>query len=124
MSTIAPYLMVADLGEAVGFLQRAFGLVERFRLPGHAELDLDGATVMLGQPPADGDAKPPKRLGGVSHLLYVYVRDVDARWRQALEAGAEVIEELGDRTYGHRNFTVADPDGHHWCFAEAAEGAG
>lgn len=118
-SRVAPYLMVGDLDAAIDFLTRAFGLVERFRLPGHAELDLDGATIMLGQPPEEGDARPPRALGGVSQYLYVYVADLDARWEKAVAAGAEILEELGDRSYGHRNFTVADPDGHRWCFAQA-----
>lgn len=117
---VVPYLMVGDLDAAVAFLTRAFGLVERYRLPGHAELDLDGAPVMLGQPPEDGDTRPPSRLGGVSQYLYVYVADLDARWEKAVAAGARVVEELSDRSYGQRNFTVEDVDGHRWCFAQAA----
>ncbi|MBI2221719.1 MAG: hypothetical protein HYU53_10995 [Acidobacteria bacterium] len=34
------------------------------------------------------------------------------------DAGATIIEELTDTSYGHRRYTATDPEGHEWCFAE------
>lgn len=69
---------------------------------------------------AAGDEGTNDDAGAGRDQREVGVREKQTGWEQALAAGAEVIEELGDHSYGHRNFTVADPDGHHWCFAEAA----
>jgi catechol 2,3-dioxygenase-like lactoylglutathione lyase family enzyme len=41
----------------------------------------------------------------------VMVPDVDDRWRVANEIGARIVVPLGDRYYGLRDFTLADPDG-------------
>ena len=41
----------------------------------------------------------------------VMVSDVDRYWRLATESGARVIIPIGDRYYGLRDFTIADPDG-------------
>ena len=41
----------------------------------------------------------------------VMVPNVDDCWRLANEIGARVIIPIGDRYYGLRDFTIADPDG-------------
>jgi catechol 2,3-dioxygenase-like lactoylglutathione lyase family enzyme len=41
----------------------------------------------------------------------VMVPDVDDCWRVANEIGARIVVPLGDRYYGLRDFTLADPDG-------------
>jgi catechol 2,3-dioxygenase-like lactoylglutathione lyase family enzyme len=41
----------------------------------------------------------------------VMVRDVDHCWRAARDVGARVVVPIGDRYYGLRDFTIADPDG-------------
>ena len=41
----------------------------------------------------------------------VMVPDVDKHWERANEIGASVIVTIGDRYYGLRDFTIADPDG-------------
>jgi uncharacterized glyoxalase superfamily protein PhnB len=39
------------------------------------------------------------------------VPNVDDRWRVANEIGAQIVVPVGDRYYGLRDFTLADPDG-------------
>jgi catechol 2,3-dioxygenase-like lactoylglutathione lyase family enzyme len=41
----------------------------------------------------------------------VMVPDVDRRWKLANDIGAPVVVPIGDRYYGLRDFTIADPDG-------------
>jgi catechol 2,3-dioxygenase-like lactoylglutathione lyase family enzyme len=41
----------------------------------------------------------------------VMVPNVDEYWALAREIGAPVIIPIGDRYYGLRDFTIADPDG-------------
>jgi catechol 2,3-dioxygenase-like lactoylglutathione lyase family enzyme len=49
--------------------------------------------------------------------LRVMVPDVDQMWRRATELGLRPIVPIGDRHYGLRDFTVADPDGFELRFA-------
>jgi catechol 2,3-dioxygenase-like lactoylglutathione lyase family enzyme len=41
----------------------------------------------------------------------VMVRNVDGCWKVARDIGARVVVPIGDRYYGLRDFTIADPDG-------------
>lgn len=41
----------------------------------------------------------------------VMVRNVDHCWKVARDVGAPVVVPIGDRYYGLRDFTIADPDG-------------
>lgn len=121
---IVPYLMVDGAADAIDFYVRAFGAVERYRLPmpdgtiGHADLVVNGAPVYLADAPDDmpGDAGNPSRLGGTTVLLHQYVADVDALVARAAEAGATVLRPPEDQFYGDRAAVVEDPFGHQWSF--------
>ncbi len=82
----------------------------------HAEMALADGVVMMGHPGLD--YKNPKRLGQVTQSLYVYVEDVDKHFEHAKEAGAKILEEPKDQFYGDRRYGAADPEGHHWYFAQ------
>jgi uncharacterized glyoxalase superfamily protein PhnB len=118
---ISPYLNYEDTGAMIDWLTRAFGLVERHRVPGpggavnHAEMTLEEGLVMVGSP--GGDFRNPKHLGQVTSSMYVYIDDIDAHCARAREAGAEIIEEPCDQPYGDRRYGAHDPEGHHWHFA-------
>src|SRR5215472_13455160 len=43
--------------------------------------------------------------------IRVMVPKVDECWQVARECGARVVTSIGDRYYGLRDFTIADPDG-------------
>ena len=51
----------------------------------------------------------------------VMVPRVDNLWRLANEIGARIVVPIGDRYYGLRDFTVADPDGFGVRFASNLE---
>ena len=54
--------------------------------------------------PADAGPFPPANVR-------VMVPDVDQFWRVANDIGARIVVPIGDRYYGLRDFTIADPDG-------------
>ena len=122
MPRITPYLLYEDVASALDWLAETFGFRERMRLPGpdgnimHAEMELHDGVVMMGQP--GPDYQNPKRLGGVTQELYVYVDDVDEHFKHTQEAGAKILAEPEDQFYGDRNYRVEDPEGHHWNFAQ------
>jgi hypothetical protein len=116
-----PYLLYEDAEAAIAWLERAFGFREVDRSTGaagglHAELevDADGACIYLGQP--QELYRGPSHVGRTS-LVFVLVKDVDVHHARAVEAGAEIREELNDSPTGHRRYGCADPQGHEWYFA-------
>jgi PhnB protein len=121
VTTITPYLLYEDGAAAMDFLTRAFGFEEVLRSHSpegrmwHGELRLGDGHVYLGEP--GGDFRSPKRLGGATVAVHVYVDDVDAHYERAQAAGAEVKGEPVDRPYGDRAYQVVDPEGHSWFFA-------
>ncbi len=49
--------------------------------------------------------------------MHLYVEDVDAAFKQALEAGAKVKMPLEDMFWGDRYGVLEDPFGHYWSMA-------
>jgi len=51
----------------------------------------------------------------------MYVEDVDAAFKRAVDAGASVTMELADMFWGDRMGSVTDPFGHSWSLATHVE---
>jgi PhnB protein len=125
--TLAPYLAVDNAAEAIDYYKEAFGAKERVRMEapggaiGHAELEIGDSVVMLSDPFPQASTKSPKELGGSSVSVFMYVEDVDAVVKQAVDAGATVLMEVADQFWGDRFGTVQDPFGHTWSVATHVE---
>ena len=125
--TVTPYLAVDDATEAIEYYTKAFGAKERVRMEtpdgkvGHAELEIGDSLVMLSDPFPQASTKPPNELGGTSVSVFMYVEDVDAVVKQAVDAGATVTMEVADQFWGDRFGSVKDPFGHLWSIATHVE---
>jgi len=125
--TVTPYLAVDGAAEAIEYYKKAFGAKERGRMEapdgtiGHAELEIGDSLVMLSDPFPQATTRTPKELGGTSASVFMYVEDVDAVVKQAVEAGATVTMEVEDQFWGDRFGTVQDPFGHLWSIATHVE---
>jgi PhnB protein len=62
-----------------------------------------------------------KELGGTSVSVFMYVEDVDAVVKQAVDAGATVTMEVTDQFWGDRFRSLSDPVGHSWLIATQVE---
>ena len=114
--TVCPYLFYNDGPAALTFLTEAFGFRVRMAPEpdafGHAEVEIgDGGVVMLGAPPSEATSGS---WGGV----HVYVDDVDAHCEAARRAGAKIVKEPQDQSYGDRLYETVDTEGHTWWFAQ------
>ena len=125
--TVTPYLAVDDAAEAIEYYKTAFGAKERVRMDapggkiGHAELEIGDSLVMLSDPFPQASTKPPSELDGTSASVFLYVEDVDAVVKQAVDAGASVTMEVADQFWGDRFGSVQDPFGHVWSIATHVE---
>jgi PhnB protein len=88
---------------------------------GHAELEIGDSLVMLSDPFPHTATKPPPEIGGTSGSVFLYVEDVDAVVKQAVDAGATVSMEVEDQFWGDRLGAVIDPFGHCWSIATHVE---
>ena len=117
--TVTPYLAVHDVSRTIEFLKQAFAAEEldRHTLPDgsvmNAAIRIGNSMVMMGERPADQEAWPA--------MLYLYVEECDAVYRQAIEAGGKSIMEPVDQFYGDRSGAVEDPSGNQWWIATHIE---
>ena len=117
---VAPYLMVDGAAKAAAFYKRAFGAEEVSHHPAdekgrtmHIHLYINGGSVMLSDPfPEHGCGL--ETPGGFT--LHLQVADVDAWWKRAVDAGAEIKLPLQEMFWGDRYGQVRDPFGVLWSF--------
>ncbi len=125
--TVTPYLVARGADRAIEFYKRAFGAKERFRMPGpggkimHAEIQVGDSMIMLSDEFPEMGGRSPQALNGSPVSLFLYVDDVDALFRRAVEAGATVDMPVQDMFWGDRYGKVTDPFGHHWQLATHIE---
>lgn len=117
--TVTPYLIVEGAAGLIGFVAQAFGAQVRLRMDRpdgtvtHAEVQIGDTIVML----ADATDQWPARPG----TLMMYVEDVDAVYRAAMEAGAQSVMTPEDTYHGDRMGGVVDPCGNQWWIAARIE---
>jgi PhnB protein len=125
--TITPYIVVNDGVRAIDFYQKAFGAEVLYKMVGpngkvmHAELKIGDSPFMLGDEMPEMGVKSKKTIGGCPIGLYIYVTDVDARIKTAVDAGGKLTKPVKDQFYGDRSGAVEDPCGYEWTFATHVE---
>jgi PhnB protein len=125
--TLSAYLAVDDAAKAIDWYTSAFGAREVVRMNGpdgkvgHAELQIGDSKLMLSDPFPQSSTTPPKEMGGSTAGLFMYVEDVDAVVKQAVDRGATIVMEVADQFWGDRFGTISDPFGHTWSIATHVE---
>lgn len=116
--SVTPSLNVQGAAKLIDFAKRVFGAQEAFRMPGpdgaimHAELKIGDSIVMVGEAVRDPATKAS---------LYVYVKDVDATYKQALGAGGTSLSEPTNMFWGDRVGRIKDAFGNTWGIATHVE---
>jgi uncharacterized glyoxalase superfamily protein PhnB len=119
VDTVLPHLDYRDVAEALAWLARNFGFIERYRYgePGGpvagAQVALGGACIMLHTVRPTGAAPAVCRTPS----LTVFLDDVDTHFERTKAAGASIVEELHETCYGERQYAAEDLDGHRWLFS-------
>lgn len=122
--TLTPYLTIKECDEAIEFYKKAFGAIEKGRITmpngtiAHAEVEIDGALLMMAEENADWGSKSPKTLGGTAVTIGLYTADVDAVFQRAVDAGATIKMPVTDMFYGDRMGSLTDPYGHNWMISK------
>lgn len=126
--TVTPDMVIKGASEAIEFYKKVFGAKERSRMMSpdghfvlHAELEIGNSVVMLADETPKSAGKSPESLKGTAVTLHLYVRDVDATFKRALEAGAKEVMAIENTFWGDRFGVIADPFGHMWSIATHIE---
>jgi uncharacterized glyoxalase superfamily protein PhnB len=89
-NSVSAYFVVDGAQRLIDFLQQVFYGVEKRRYDKpdgsimHAEIQVDDSIIMV----ADASEQYPAN----THLMHVYVSDVDATFSKAIAFGCEVVE--------------------------------
>lgn len=125
--TLTTYLTVENAAEAIEYYKDVFGAKERIRMEapdgkiGHAELEIGDSLLMLSDAFPGATSRPPTELGGTTAGAFMYVEDVDAVVKRAVESGATITMEIADQFWGDRFGSISDPFGHLWSIATHVE---
>jgi PhnB protein len=106
--SVTPRLVVHDAARLVEFLKQAFGTTGDYRTDMPSVIRIGDSLVMVSTV-GPRDSMPS--------FLYLYVDDIDATYKRALEVGAVSLEEPQDLPYGDRRGMVKDPCGNIWQIA-------
>jgi PhnB protein len=120
LRTITPFLIHEKAPALVDFLKAAFGAVELKRDTGieaygfYSEVRIGDSVIMIG----GGTAA---EWGNLPSAFHVFVKDCDATYQRALDAGAATLlgamGEPADRPSGERSAFVQDVFGNYWYIA-------
>ena len=119
-TSVAPYLVVEGAAATIDFVKRVFGAEELRRYPDdqgrvmHSEVRIDDTVVMI----ADG---MPPQWPAIASNVHVYVKDVDATYREALAAGATSVQEPVKKKDEDKRGGVKDSGGTTWWISTKVE---
>lgn len=114
-TSVSPYLIVKGANDTIKFLVQVFAAVELRRFPDstgkimHAEVRLDDTVLMI----ADGTEDWPP----IPTHVHVYVADVDATYKLALQNGATSVQQPIKKADDDKRGGVMDPGGTTWWIA-------
>jgi PhnB protein len=110
--TVTPRIVVRGARELVEFIKQVFDATGNYRPDRPAVINIGDSMIMISEA---GMRNP------VPAFLYVYVKDTDATYRRAIEAGASPLEEPSDVSYGDRRGMVEDRWDNTWQIATHKE---
>jgi uncharacterized glyoxalase superfamily protein PhnB len=106
--TITPRIVVRDSKPLVDFLKQVFEAKGDYLQERPSVITIGDSKLMI----SDAGVRSQSTA-----FLYVYVADLDATYRRALEAGAHSLEEPFDTPYGDRRCMIEDSWGNTWQIA-------
>ena len=105
-----PVLGADDISAAINYYRSVLGFSEGWKRgspPVIAQVVRDDVEVHL-----------TRRVGSATSSVYLYVQGVDAYHAEIKARGGNIVEPIGDRPAGMRDFVVRDPSGNSLAFGE------
>ena len=121
-NAVIPALAFKGADAAITWYKNVFGAKEKMRFNNpdgtiaHAEITLADNVIMLSEENLEFN-RSPKTLKGNSVNLCIYVPDVDATVRKAVDNKAKLVKPAEDQFYGDRSGRIEDPFGYLWIIS-------
>jgi PhnB protein len=118
-NAVIPALAFKGADAALKWYTTIFGAKEKMRFDSpdgtiaHAEITIGGDVIMVSEEMPEYNSSP-KTVGGNSVNLCIYVPDVDAVIKKAVNNGAKLVAPVKDEFYGDRSGRIEDPFGYRW----------
>jgi PhnB protein len=116
--TLTPYLALEGAAKAIDLYKKAFGAEEldRFADPSgqkiwHAAIKIGDSILFVS------DVFPEMGSTQSKSSLWLYLGDVDAAFKRAVDAGCTARMPPADMFWGDRMASVEDPFGQKWSIA-------
>jgi len=110
-----PYLIVEEAEAFVDFIKKIFNGQEMIRSLDaskkiqHSEIVIGDSTIMI--------TEASKMYPAQKSSMYVYVKDTDQTYFNAIDAGAKSLMKPMEEDYGTRGAGFQDPFGNIWWIA-------
>lgn len=122
-TTLTPCFTFKNSQKAIEFYKKAFNAKELNVVPNldgtgimHAAIQIGNSIIMMGDE-NPGCGMSAETLGSSPMSLFVYVDNVDAAFKQAIDAGATQTMPVADMFWGDRCGNLKDPFGYSWMIA-------
>ncbi len=121
-NAVIPALAFKGADAAIKWYVNVFGAKEKMRFNNpdgtvaHAEITVGDNVIMLAEENLQFNSSP-KTLKGNSVNLCIYVPDVDATIKKAVDSKAKLIKPAEDQFYGDRSGRIEDPFGYLWIIS-------
>lgn len=109
------YLVVEKAEDFIDFIRKIFNAQEMIRSLDanhriqHSEIKIGDSTILLAEASSDYPAHPGS--------MYVYVKDTDQTYYEAIESGAKSLMEPMEEDNNARGAGFQDPFGNIWWIA-------
>jgi uncharacterized glyoxalase superfamily protein PhnB len=124
-STIIPALRYQNAIAMIEWLCDTFGFEKQavYATPEgivmHAQLTFGNGMIMIGSvdngSKASSQMTQPNQIGGVeTQSPCLIVSECEPLYAKAKAAGAKMLLDLQEQSYGGKSFTCSDPEGHIW----------
>lgn len=115
--TVNAYLFVSEPQKLIDFLQKAFYAEEQNRSIDEETGDIGNVVLKIG----DSCFMISQARGEFENMrtaFYLYVKDVDTIYQNALKYGATSVFEPADMDYEDRQGGITDPAGNYWWISK------
>jgi len=119
MHTVTPQIALDGAAEALELYKRTFGAEEHSRAPDPTGKKIWHSAMRIGDSTVFVNDVFPDMGGAPQHAhLWLYLENVDAAFKRAVDAGCTVRMPMSDMFWGDRMGTLSDRWGNQWTLSQ------
>jgi hypothetical protein len=109
-------LAVKSLFKSAEYYEKQLGFITLWAGDGWHFLGREKFIVMLGECPDEPSAF---EIGDHSYFAYIDVENIDELYREYSSKEVDVLNEIADKAWGMREFSIRTIDGHRITFGQS-----